>query len=85
MSAREVFSVAVRIIGLLICLAALLYLLTASLLFVDPEYFTKYRPGTSLAPVQHYLLNGLIYLAVGVYFMRGGGLVVRLAFGKESG
>jgi hypothetical protein len=47
MSPREVFRIAVKIIGFLICLAGLLYLLTASLLFIDPEYFTKYRPGTS--------------------------------------
>jgi len=74
MSPKETFGVVVRAIGLIISCAALLYFLSALLLFFVPNY----RPGVS--PAWHYLLSGSISLVFGLYLLRGAPHVVRFAY-----
>jgi len=63
---------------------ALLYLIDAVALYVDPEYFAKTKPGVSTAPAFHYLRTGGICLVIGGYLLRGGKILVRFAYGKET-
>ena len=77
MRPREAFGVAVRVFGLLVSCAAVLYLLSAILLFFVPHY----RPDVS--PAWHYLLSGGIGLVFGLYLLRGAPHVVRFAYPGE--
>jgi hypothetical protein len=62
MSARDAFGVSIRVIGLLIVFAGLLYLVDTLVLAIDPEYFSKYKLGAIPAPISHYLRNGIVSL-----------------------
>lgn len=77
MQPRDAFAVALRVVGLLISCAGLLYLLSAALLVFVPHY------RADAAPAWHYLLSGAIAVAVGAYLLRGAPQVVRFAYGRE--
>jgi hypothetical protein len=74
MEPRQAFGVAVRVIGLLVSCAALLYFLSAIVQFFVPHY------RSDAAPAWHYLLTGLVALALGAYLLRGARHVVRFAY-----
>jgi len=78
MSPRESFGVAIRIIGLIISIIALLYFLSAVLIILVPNY----KPHTS--PAWHYLLSGGVGLALGLYLLRGASHVMRFAYPQEK-
>lgn len=82
MTPRELFGVAVRIVGLGILGCSLLYLVDAVVLLIDPDYFAKAKLGTPSAPALHYFRNGVVCLLVGGYLLRGGKIIVRIAYGK---
>lgn len=74
MSAKECFGVIVRVVGLLVTLFAFVYLVSAAIVAINPHY----RPDT--APVAHYLLTGLVGLAVGLFLLRGARYLVCFAY-----
>jgi hypothetical protein len=84
MTPRDLFGVAIRILGCIVLGFALFYFIDAIVLYIDPEYFAKTRPGVVTAPASHYLRNGVACLLVGGYLLRGGKFLVRFAYGKET-
>ncbi len=74
MTPRDCFGVAVRVIGLLVTIVALLYLVSAAGVAINPHY----RP--NVAPATHYLTPGVIGLLFGLYLLHGAPLLLRLAY-----
>jgi len=79
MKAAQAFGVAVRIVGLLLCLAALFYIASGVLVWLLPNY----RP--NLSPPWHYLISGLFLLLVGWFFLRRADHIVSIAYGGGQG
>jgi uncharacterized iron-regulated membrane protein len=79
MKAAQGFGVAVRIIGLLLCLAALLYIASGVLVWL----ISNYRP--NLSPPWHYLISGSFLLLVGWFFLRRADRIVSIAYGSGQG
>jgi len=77
MTAKDRFAIAVRVVGLLVILAALLYFVDAVIMFINP-YF---RAGE---PAVHYFFTGVIALLVGLYLLRGAPHVIRFAFPEKG-
>jgi hypothetical protein len=75
----QAFGVAVRVVGLLICLVAVLYLISAAIVLVNPAI----KPG--VAPPWQYLLAGVIGLALGLFLLRRARLIVALAYPPGRG
>lgn len=74
MQPHQAFGVAIRVIGLLTSVASLLWLLSAVIVFFIPNY------RANVAPAWHYLLAGLIALALGLYLLRGARQLVTFAY-----
>src|SRR5947199_10317327 len=73
MKPHETFALALRIIGVLIVAYGARYVIDFGLGLLG--YFSLQR--TSYA---YYLIIGFAYLCVGLYFLRGAGLIVRFAY-----
>jgi hypothetical protein len=73
MTPRELFEVAVRVIGLVLMLYGLYDL--SDFVLASLKYFTLQRTDVGM-----YLILGIGYLILGGYFLRGGAYVIRLAF-----
>jgi hypothetical protein len=84
MTPRELFGVAIRILGCIVLGFAILYFIDAIALFIDPDYFAKTKPGVPTAPAFRYLRTGVVCLLLGGYLLRGGKVLVRFAYGKET-
>jgi H+/Cl- antiporter ClcA len=78
MKPRQAFGVAVRIIGLILVLVAILYFFSWFILLVDPDY----RPNVS--PAWHYLVTGVFAIVVGLYLLRGAPKIARFAYPDED-
>jgi hypothetical protein len=76
MKSREYFQTAVRIIGLVLTLYGTGYL--AKFGAVQMSYYTLQRTDVTL-----YLLDGIGYIVVGLYFLRGASHFVRFAYSDE--
>ena len=77
MTPRAVFDVAVRVIGLLVIIASLLYLVSALILFFNPHF-------PRAAPAMHYLITGVAGLLFGWFLLRGAPFIVRIAYGRDK-
>ena len=77
MKPKHAFGVAVRIIGLIVILVAVLYFISGFILLVDPHF----RPNVS--PAWHYLVDGVVEILVGLYLLRGARHIVRFAYPDE--
>jgi len=82
MKPRELFGVAVRVIGLLAAANGLSHIINSGL---GPlGYFTTQRTAYSF-----YLIEGIIQLVAGLYLLRGAPFLIRFAYperlGKTSG
>ena len=78
MTPKHAFGVAVRVVGLVVLLAAVLYFISGVILLISP----KYRPDVS--PAWHYFLSGVIELITGLYLLRGAPFLVRFAYPGEN-
>jgi len=74
MNPAQAFGVAVRVTGLIVCAASLLYFISAVIVVLDPTY----RP--NLSPPWHYVLSGAVSMAVGWFLLRRADSVVALAY-----
>lgn len=77
MKPRELFETAVRVIGLILTLYGTGYLVEFAA--VNIGYFTLQR-----TDVAYYLLQGIGYIVVGLYFLRGAPHFVRYAYPDEQ-
>jgi len=76
MKPRKLFGVVLRTAGVMLLAYALWFLSYGVAQFLGlPEE----------APMErvHYLISGLLSLAIGWYFLRGAPLIVRLAYGRD--
>ena len=78
MTSKDTFGVVVRVVGLLVVLAAILYFLSGIVLIINPQF----RP--NVEPSWHYFLDGAIGLLIGLYLLRGAPHVVRFAYRDED-
>ena len=78
MTSKNAFGVAVRIVGLLVVLAAILYFLSGIVLLINPQF----RP--NVGPSWHYFLDGAIGLLIGLYLLRGAPNVILFAYGDDD-
>ena len=73
MSAKELFGVVLRLIGLVLCLLSLWYFIYVPVVLFGPEV-----PGGP--PFYQYLISGMICLVIGLYFLRGAPHVARFSY-----
>jgi hypothetical protein len=78
MQPAQGFGVAVRTIGLLACLAAILYLISGAIVSISPSC------KANVSPPWQYFTVGLVALLVGIYFLRGAPLIVRFAYRDDT-
>ena len=77
MRAKEIFGLILRVVGLLGLLYGGFYLLSCVYCFTGvPE-----RQGFG---AQQYFVAGVVYVAVGLYFLRGAPHIFRLAYGPPN-
>jgi hypothetical protein len=78
MKPAEAFGVSIRIIGLLACLAAILYLISGAIVSTSPSC------KANVSPAWQYFSVGVVALLIGVYFLRGAPRLVRFAYRDDT-
>jgi hypothetical protein len=79
MRSREIFGVAVRVIGLLAVLGSVVYFVGGVVVLIAPELKPNVSPWL-------YVLNATVFLTVGLYLLRGAQVVIRFSYpGAELG
>ena len=73
MSPKEIFGLVIRVLGLLLSILGVWYLISTVSALVSPE-----TPGTN--PFHEYLIWALIFLAAGLYFLRGAPHIIRFSY-----
>lgn len=73
MKQRDVFELAVRLLGLVSLLAGVLYIYSTIVAFFDPNHPNTY-------PAWQYAIAAVIYFVCGLYFLRGAPHIVRYAY-----
>ena len=74
MKPSQAFGVVVRVLGLLGWLTSFIYLYSAGLIWVFPNY------RTNISPAWHYLLASALFFLVGWFLLRRAHLVVAFAY-----
>jgi hypothetical protein len=79
MKPAQAFGVSVRIIGLLGCFAAILYLMSGVMLSFGPTCRVQ-----SGYPAWQYFVVGTFVLVISIYFLRGARMIMRFAYPDDS-
>lgn len=76
MKAKDVFGLVIRVLGVVGVLWGCFYLMSVIyyLMGVHPEGYTLY----------HYLVAGVVTMALGIYFLRGAPHIVRFAYPENE-
>jgi hypothetical protein len=75
MKTKQAFEVAVRVIGMILIILAVIYILDACVMLYDPTFRSK--------PAWHYLVDGGMLVPIGLYLLRGASHIIRFAFRDE--
>jgi len=78
MSPAQAFGVAVRVVGLVVCAASLLYFISAVIVVLNPGY------RANLSPPWHYALSGIVSLTIGWFLLRRADRVVAFAYPEHK-
>jgi hypothetical protein len=78
MKPKQAFGLAVRVIGLMVILVAVLYFVSAFVVLIDPTC----RP--NLSPSWQYFAAGVGNFLIGLYLLRGASHVVNFAYPDED-
>jgi hypothetical protein len=78
MKPKQAFGIAVRIIGLILLIIALLYIASGFVVLFDPQF----KP--NLSPAWHYFLDGIVGVLISLYLLRGASHIVRFAYPEED-
>jgi hypothetical protein len=74
----QAFGVSIRTVGLIACLAAVLYLISGVIASISPGC------KANVSPAWQYFIVGLVVLIIGLYFLGGAPHVLRLAYRDDS-